>query len=128
MEHHRSHEMQLDGLTAAERGTVRALLLRQLLHARARQLKNRVMEAILVVAFVAIGVFLMMVGPLAMTSDTTGLMIYNKALLYGLMVVFVILAIAGADYVLRRRNARARGIARAIGDVKAAMDRIDALG
>lgn len=127
MEHRRSHEMRLEGLTAAELGTVRTMLVRQLLHARGRQVKNRVMEAILVVAFVAIGTFLMMVGPLAMTGDSTTLMIYNKALLYGLMVVFVIFAIAGADYVLRRRNARARGIARAIGDVKAAIDRIDAM-
>lgn len=126
VKHRRSHEMQLEGLTVEELGTVRAELVRQMFHARARQVKNRVTEAILAVAFVAIGVFLMMVGPLEMMGNGPGLMIYNQALLYGLLIVFIVFAGVGADYVLRRRNKRARGIARAIEDVRSTIERIDA--
>lgn len=127
VEHHRSHDLQVDGLMAEERAAVRAVLTRQLVHARTRQLKNRVMEAILVIAFVVLGVFLMMVGPLEMIGGERGLMIYSKALLYGLLLMLVVITIAGADYVRRRRNARARGIARAIKDLHVAIAQIDAV-
>ena len=127
VEHHRLHELQVEGLMAEERAAVRAVLTRQLVHARTRQVKNRVMEAILVVAFVVLGVFLMMVGPLEMIGGERGLMIYSKALLYGLLLMFVVITIAGADHMRRRRNTRARGIARAINDLQAALAQIDAV-